>query len=73
MKTKCIIAGCGRPQYSRGLCRGCYQAFQAAIKANKVTDEAAVNAGLALAPHSAGRKPSSPFMLALSKLKEEGQ
>jgi hypothetical protein len=45
--NQCLIEGCDRAAKSRGLCKSCYQAARAAVKAGKVSWDQLVLAGLA--------------------------
>lgn len=46
----CLTKGCGKEQYSRGLCASCYAVALRMIKAKKVTWELLVDRGMATAP-----------------------
>lgn len=55
-RPNCIIDGCDRPQFSRGLCHQDSLAFRRAIKAGEITEPEAIELGLVLPKQRAGRK-----------------
>jgi hypothetical protein len=68
---RCLIDGCVRKAFSRGLCQKCLGAARTKISIGRVTEEALVAAGLMLkAKKSPGRPPSTPFGKAAAKSKK---
>lgn len=57
MKVKCIRPGCGKPEFSRGLCSACYSNAALLVRKGQTSWEQLVNSGRALRAYL--RKKSS--------------
>lgn len=65
--TKCMVPGCKRKHYTRGVCHACYQTFQNAKRAGEITDEEAVAARLILPARSHIASPMTAAIKATKK------
>lgn len=62
MKKKakeCILDGCHRVQFSRGLCQKCLSTFRVAINRNRVTEAELIADGKMLPREPVGRPPKT--------------
>lgn len=70
----CITPECGSPRIRRGLCRNCAQALWYAKKKGVITDERAVQLGLALSKTGGATGRPSKFSVAMrAKLAERNE
>jgi hypothetical protein len=61
-KSVCIIHGCGRTQFARGLCQPCYKSARRVIRERVYTAEQLESVGLMI---NSLRPRRGPFMTAL--------
>jgi hypothetical protein len=66
---ECVIEGCSRHQFDRGLCNPCWQAARRRIRKSKgkLTWEMLEEAGLALPDEPTVRKNANPAVIAIEK------
>lgn len=69
-KAKCIIRGCTKDAYSRGLCPACLDAAYKVIRQRKATEQELIDRKLMLPRNARGRKrgdQKTKFAKALAK------
>lgn len=68
--TTCLIDGCSREAYSRGVCRPCFQSSRDIIRRKWATDAQLVRSGLLLPPKRPAPRRMTPFRKAFEETKE---